>query len=102
MKTIFQDLKKGIVKVKIQTDDDCWHLYNILDIGDKISSLTYRSKKEDDEKIRSKKEEKEKVFLKIKPTNKEFQEFTNRLRLRGEILEGTQDIGAYHSFNVEL
>ncbi len=100
MKVIEEDLKRGMVKIKIQSKEDCWHLYNLINKGDFISAFTYRSKKSN-EKIRSKKLEKEKVYLKIEVTDKEFQEFIDRLRIRGKIVEGHEEIGAYHAFNVE-
>lgn len=100
MKILEKDLKKGIVKIKIQSKEDCWHLYNLVNKGDFISAFTYRSKK-NDEKIRSKKLGKERVYLKIEVTDKEFQKFTDRLRIRGKIVEGCEEIGAYHTFNIE-
>lgn len=99
MRVMEEDLKKGVVKVFIQSKEDCWHLYNIIEKGDIVSAHTYRSMEKDD-KIRSKKE-KEKVYIKIKVTDLEFQEFTDRLRIRGIILEGVESIGAYHTFNIE-
>ncbi|KAA0006711.1 MAG: mRNA surveillance protein pelota [Thermoplasmata archaeon] len=100
MKIVEQDLKKGIVVVKIQSYDDCWHLYNIIEPGDYISGYTYRSVQQAGDKIRKKKGEKERVYLKIKVTDKEFHEFTNRLRIRGIIVEGSEE-KAYHTFNIE-
>ncbi len=100
MKILSKDMKKGEVKVLIQSKEDCWHLYNIIEEGDFISALTFRSKKEATDKIRKKKEEKEKVYLKIRVTEKDFQKFTDRLRVRGMIVEG-EEAGAYHTFNIE-
>ncbi|HEC76510.1 MAG TPA: mRNA surveillance protein pelota [Thermoplasmatales archaeon] len=101
MKIIKEDLKKGLIEVYIQSKEDCWHLYNIIEKGDFLSSLTYRSKKDFSDKVRSKKERKERVYLKIRVESKEFQEFTDRLRIRGEIVEGSEEIGAYHTFSIE-
>jgi len=100
MKIIEEDLKKGIIKVKIEGYEDCWHLYNIIEEGDFISGYTYRSVSQSQDKIRKKKGEKERVYLKIKVTDKEFQEFTNRLRIRGIIVSGSEE-KAYHTFNIE-
>ena len=100
MKIIEQDLKKGMIKLKIESFEDCWHLYNIIEEGDYISGYTYRSISQSQDKIRKKKEEKQRVYLKIKVTDKEFQEFTNRLRIRGIIVSGTEE-KAYHTFNIE-
>jgi len=101
MKILARDMKKGIVTVQIQSREDCWHLYNVVEKGDFLSASTYRSKKESTDRIRSRKEEKERVFLKIQVEDKEFQKFTDRLRIRGKIVEGCEEIGAYHTFNIE-
>ena len=101
MKILHQDLKKGEIKVKVEGEEDCWHLYNIVEEGDYIEGFTYRSKENTGDKIRSKKVEKERVYLKIKVTDKEFHEFTNVLRIRGIIVEGIEETGAYHTFNIQ-
>ncbi len=101
MKIIEQDLKRGIVKILVQGKEDCWHIYNVVEKGDYISALTYRSRKGESDRIRSKKEEKERVYLKIQVEDKEFQKFTDRLRIRGRIVEGVEEIGAYHTISVE-
>ncbi len=101
MKILYQDLKKGEIKVKVEGEEDCWHLYNIVEEGDYIEGFTYRSKESTGDKIRSKKSEKERVYLKIKVTDKEFHEFTNILRIRGMIVEGIEETGAYHTFNIQ-
>ncbi len=101
MKILKKNMKDGVIKILIQDNEDCWHLYNLVDKGDFVSSITYRTKKEKDDKVRSKKEEKEKVYIKIQVEEKEFQKFTDRLRIRGRIVEGVEEIGAYHTFNIQ-
>ncbi|RLA92501.1 MAG: hypothetical protein DRG69_08805, partial [Deltaproteobacteria bacterium] len=101
MKILRRDLKEGIVKVMVQDREDCWHLYSVIERGDRVSSVTYRTKKDKGDKARSKKEEKERVYITIEVEDKEFQKFTDRLRIRGRIVEGVEEIGAYHTFNVE-
>ncbi|KAA0011620.1 mRNA surveillance protein pelota [Thermoplasmatales archaeon ex4484_30] len=100
MKVLHADMKKGEMKILIQSREDCWHLYNIIEEGDIFSAFTFRSKEKATDKIRSKKGEKEKVYLKVRVTGKEFQEFTDRLRIRGVIIEG-EETGAYHTFNID-
>jgi len=101
MKIVEQDLKRGMVKILVQGKEDCWHVYNVVEKGDYVSAFTYRSRKGESDKIRSKKEEKERVYLKIQVEDKEFQKFTDRLRIRGRIVEGVDEIGAYHTISVE-
>ena len=101
MKILKKDLKKGVVSILIQSQEDCWHLYNIVNKGDYVSTLTFRSKKEREETLRSKKEEKEKIYLQIQVEDQEFQKFTDRLRIRGKIIVGADEVGAYHTFNIK-
>jgi protein pelota len=100
MKILELDLKKGIARLLVQSESDCWHLYNIIEEGDFLSGYTFRSKKDVSDKIRKKKEEKERVYIKIEVTDKEFHEFTDILRIRGKIVEG-EEAGAYHTFSIE-
>ena len=49
MKIIFSDLKKGIIKLKVDNVDDLWHLTHVIDNGDIVEAVTYRKeeKRED-------------------------------------------------------
>jgi protein pelota len=102
MKILHQDTKKGLIKIRLQTMDDCWHLYNILDKGDLVGALTQRTKKIPTDKIRSIKEEKETVYLTLIVESLEFQKFSDRLRIHGVIHEGPFDHGSFHSFNITV
>lgn len=97
MKILYQDMKKGKVKILIQHMDDCWHLYNILEKGDLVSAFTYRTKREKDDKLRARKGEKEGMYITIEVQNVSFQKFSDRLRIHGIIVEAPQDIGAHHT-----
>jgi len=97
MKILHKDMKKGKIKVLIQHMDDCWHLYNILEKGDLVSSFTYRTKKERDDKLRAGKGEKEGMYVTIEVQSVSFQKFSDRLRIHGIIVEAPQDIGAHHT-----
>lgn len=97
MKIVYQDMKKGEVKVLIQHMDDCWHLYNILEKGDLVSAFTYRTKKEPETKKRAGKGEKEGMYVTIEVESVTFQKFSDRLRIHGIIVDAPQDIGAHHT-----
>ena len=58
MKVIFKDLKHGEIKLVPENLDDIWHFYNIVDEGDLVKAISYRSEEQKDDKIRSKKSEK--------------------------------------------
>ena len=47
MKKIFEDLKHGIVKIKIENLDDLWYLSTIVDKGDLVKGETFRKIKTD-------------------------------------------------------
>jgi protein pelota len=100
MKILFKDLKHGEIKLQPENLDDIWHLYNLINEGDLIRSLTYRSVEQQDDKIRSKKSEKKRMKLGIEVKELEFHEFSDRLRIHGIIKEGPQDLGSFHTLNI--
>jgi len=101
MKVIYKNLKDGEIKLQVQGTDDCWHLYNILEAGDLVSSFTHRTKVQSDDKKREGKGEKEGMYLTIRVTEISFQNFSDRLRVQGIIEEGPQDIGKHHTLNLK-
>jgi protein pelota len=101
MKIIFKDLQHGEIKIKPQILDDIWHLYHIIQKGDLVKAITYRTTDDlNSDKIRSKKSIKKKIKLGIRVEEVKFHEFSDRLRIHGIIEEGIQDKGSYHTFNV--
>ncbi|MCJ7570365.1 MAG: mRNA surveillance protein pelota [Candidatus Thermoplasmatota archaeon] len=101
MKIIFKDLKHGEIKLLPENLDDIWHLYNIIEIDDLVRAVTFRTTEDDkDDKIRSKKSEKKRMKLGITVSEVKFHEFSDRLRIHGTIVEGPQDLGAYHTLNI--
>ena len=101
MKVIFKDLKHGEIKLLPENLDDIWHLYNIIEIDDLVSAVTFRTTEDDkDDKIRSKKSEKKRMKLGITVSEVKFHEFSDILRIHGTIVEGPQDLGAYHTLNI--
>lgn len=102
MKVIFKDPKSGEIKLIPENLDDIWHLYNIIEEGDLVRMVTFRTAEgEKADKLRAKKTEKKKMKLGILVEKVHFHEFSNRLRIQGVIKEGPQDLGAHHTFNVE-
>jgi len=102
VKIIFKDPKSGEIKLVPENLDDIWHLYNIIEEGDLVRAVTFRtSEDEKADKLRAKKAEKKKMKLGIRVEKVTFHEFSNRLRVQGIIEEGPQDIGSYHTFNVD-
>jgi len=101
MKVIFRDLKNGEIKLMPENLDDIWHLYNIVDEGDLVRAVTFRTDEQKDDKIRSKKTEKKRMKIGIRVSEIKFHEFSDRLRIHGKIEEATQDLGSFHTLNVE-
>lgn len=102
MKILFQDHKKGEVKIAITSLDDLWYLSQILDTGDEVSGKTERKIKlgEGTENVKMVKKQ---VFLAITVEKVEFHSYANTLRVSGKVKEGPEDIprGSYHTFDVE-
>jgi len=101
MKVIFKDLKHGEIKVVAENLDDIWHLYNIVEVGDLVRAVTFRTSEDDKaDKIRTKKTEKKRMKLGIRVEEVKFHEFSDRLRIHGKIIEGPQDLGSFHTLNI--
>jgi protein pelota len=102
LRIIESDKKRGSVEVEVEDSDDLWHLYNLIDRGDTVCGNTLREVKvyrggEDERGGRRR------VYLCIKVDDLGFQTFTERLRIKGQILTGPDDMniqGLYHSFSV--
>ncbi len=97
MKIIFKDLKKGIIKLKVDNLDDMWHLTHILDKGDIVEAITYRKEDKQEDISRSKSRARKKVKLTLEV---EKVELKDQLRVGGKILEGAETLGNYHTFNI--
>lgn len=100
MKILEQDLKKHEIKVQVQDLNDLWTLYNIISAGDEVFALTQRRvvMKEGSSG------ERKLMRLRLKVENVAFHEFSNRLRIKGTIIEGPDDFvsfGSYHTINLE-
>ncbi len=102
MKIISKKSRKETVGIQVENLDDLWILYNLVQPGDRIDGKTSRriinTDHEDD------KGERRMIHLKIVVEEIEFHEFANRLRAKGKIIEGPDDLiqlHTYHTFNIE-
>ncbi|MFX1391275.1 MAG: mRNA surveillance protein pelota [Promethearchaeota archaeon] len=101
MKILNIDKKTQEITVKTENLNDLWSLYNIVTKGDVVTSLTQRRViiKE------GTKGERKLMKLTLQVEDVSFHEFSNRLRIKGKILEGPDDyvsFGSYHTFNIEI
>ncbi len=102
MRVLHQDTRTGEIKLLADNMDDLWHLYNIIEKGDLVLAVTYRREEAKSDKVRAERGEKKRVFLGIRVDKVEFHEFESRLRITGVIEQGPQDLGAFHTLNLEI
>lgn len=101
MKILEYNKKQQEITVKIESLYDLWILFNLISKNDKVAARTQRRivLKE------GSKGERKPMYLKLNIEDVSFHEFTNRLRIKGTILEGPEDFvsyGTYHTFNIEI
>ena len=100
MKILEIDKKYENVSVRTENLNDLWTLFNVIDKNDEVSARTHRRivLKE------GSKGDRKQMNLKLNVESVSFHEFSNRLRVKGTILEGPEDFvsyGTYHTFNIE-
>lgn len=99
MKIIYSNIKKGELKVEVQTLDDLWYLYGIIEQGDFIKGKSYRKIKptEEGEAVRKP------IFVSITVENVDFSESSSALRISGKIVESTDDVpkGSYQTITID-
>lgn len=92
MKLLNTDRNEGYARIRIENEDDLWHLKDFIQPGDRLKTLTQRTKLDG--------REKKTLRLTLEAEKIEYQQ--NRLRVTGEITEGAEDIElGYHTFNLE-
>jgi len=104
VKVVKRILKEGKITVKIDYLDDLWEIYNVIVTNDIVVSRTTRRVRVGDDEGRKQESVRKPMTLKIKVESVNFHAFSNRVRLKGTILEGPSDlvsIGSYHTINIE-
>ena len=101
MRVVYKDLRRGKIKLTVESLDDLWHLQHLVEPGDIATAQTWRREREAEDKLRPERREKRRVTLSIQVETVEFYEHANRLHLLGTILEGP-DVGKHHSLSLEL
>ncbi len=100
MRVLKKDLRLGSIKLLPQNLDDLWHLFNLVEAGDLVRASTQRREERQTDKVRPERGEKKRVTLGLRVERREYDEFTDRLRVLGVIEEGALDLGAHHTLNV--
>ncbi len=104
MKILKRALKDGLIVLKIETLDDLWHLYNTVGPEDIVISRTTRRVRVGDDDSRKQESVRKPMTLKLGVEDVAFHSFSNRVRIKGKILDGPSDlvnIGSYHTINIE-
>lgn len=99
LKILEEDLKKGWIKILIEDEDDLWVLYNLLNTGDVVYGKTTREVKPGE----GGSSRRVAMNLGLRVERLEFQEFSDRLRIRGIVVDGPEEFGVkghYHTINV--
>ena len=101
MRLISEDPGSGDVRLQVETDEDLWHLYNVVEVGDLVTASTTRREEKAADKLRAERAEKRRMTLGIRIEKIEFSEEDLRLKLLGTIETGPQDIGQHHTLILE-
>ena len=100
VKVLERDTEAGIVRLRVDSLDDLWHLRELVEPGDAATALTWRTA--DVQTVdRVGKAEKRAVTLTVRVEQVEWDAFSNRVRLLGPIVAGAQDVGSYHTIAIE-
>lgn len=98
-------MKAGEIELQVETLDDLWQLYNIIEPEDLLSAHSFRRIKQSKETLRPDSGDKVRIFLQIQVSGAEFHPFSNRLRVKGQIREGPMNLitlDSYHTINIEV
>lgn len=101
MKILGRNPTAGEIKVIPETDDDIWHLYNVICPGDIVTASTTRRDEQAADKLRAERAEKKRMTLGVRVEKIEYDDEGFRMRLLGTIETGPQDIGQHHTLVVE-
>ena len=104
VKIIEKNLRQGYVKVIPDSQDDLWHLYNVVYKGDEVYAYTSRAIKTDTEYSRPKSAERVQAFMGVKVENVAWDKFLGKLRIHGLICHAPDIIppGAHHTLSIAL
>ena len=104
MKIVEKNLRQSFVKVVPSSDDDLWHLYNIIYKGDEVYAYSSRAIKSDKEYSRPKSGERVSAFIGVKVESVSWDKFLGKLRVHGLIIHAPEIIptGAHHTLNIAL
>ncbi len=100
MKIVFEDMRRGVVRVRVEDVDDLWVIKNVLKEGDVVVARTLRDVKLDGEGKRRKP-----MTVAVKVKSVYFQPFASRLRVHGVIIDAPEGYGlrgSHHTLNIDV
>ncbi len=101
MRVLGEDFSSGDVRLQVESEEDLWHLFNVIEAGDLVTASTTRREEKSADKIRAEKMEKKRMTLGIRIEKIDFSDEDLRLKLLGTIETGPQDIGQHHTLIFE-
>jgi protein pelota len=104
VKIMGRNLRQGFIKVVPTSDDDLWHLYNVIYKGDEIYAYSSRAVKTDQEYSRPKSAERVSAFMGVTVESVAWDKFLGKLRVHGRICHAPDIMpsGAHHTLNIAL
>jgi len=105
LRIIAYEPRKETVKLQVENLDDLWVLYNVVVSGDTVYATTLRRVKRSKEEERADRGERIPLYLGIKVKDVSFHQYSTRLRIKGIIIHGPEDlvtIGGHHTLNVDV
>jgi len=104
VKIIEKNLRQGFVKVVPSSDDDLWHLYNVIYKGDEVYAYSSRAIKSEQEYSRPKSGERVSAFMGVTVESVAWDKFLGKLRVHGLICHAPDIMptGAHHTLNIAL
>ncbi len=91
MKVLYKDLKRGLLRLQVESVDDLWLLSMVIEPGDLVRARTVREVKFGSRG--SGRSSRVPMVLTVSVEGVEFQPFTSRLRVRGIVVEGPERFG---------
>jgi protein pelota len=104
VKIIEKNMKKDYVKLIPETQDDFWHLYNVILKNDMVYAHTTREMKLDEKYGRPKRGERISVFVGLEVAEVAWDKFMGKLRIHGTIREAPEKVpmGTHHTLSITL
>ena len=92
-----QRRRDGTVRLRLEHEDDLYHLDLLLEPGDAVRASTERREAAQADRLRAERGRKKKLTLTLEIEKVEYQPFGQRLRCHGPITEAKRDVGQHHT-----